>query len=135
MEIRGKVLVAKLGLDGHDRGARLITRLLMDAGFEVVYTGLRQSPPMVVAAATEEDVDVIGISTLSGAHLGIARRLMAEMKEAGVDAAVVFGGVVPDAERQEMKDLGVAAVIGADTPVPEIIETFDRLVEDRRATV
>jgi len=135
MEIRGKVLVAKLGLDGHDRGARLITRLLMDAGFEVVYTGLRQSPQMVVAAATEEDVDVIGISTLSGAHLGIARRLMAAVKEAELDSAVVFGGVVPGAEREEMEALGVAAVIGAETPVEEIIATFDRLVEARRAAV
>jgi methylmalonyl-CoA mutase C-terminal domain/subunit len=135
MEIRGKVLVAKLGLDGHDRGARLITRLLIDAGFEVVYTGLRQSPEMVVAAATEEDVDVIGISTLSGAHLAIARKLMAAVKEAELTAAVVLGGVVPAAEKAQVEDLGVAAVIGAETPVDQIIKTFDRLVEERHAAV
>jgi methylmalonyl-CoA mutase C-terminal domain/subunit len=133
MDTRGKVLVAKLGLDGHDRGARLITRLLMDGGFEVVYTGLRQSPEGVVAAAVEEDVDVIGISTLSGAHLGIARELMPRVQEAELSSAVVFGGVVPDADRERLSELGVAAVVGAETPVDNVLKTFDALVEGRRA--
>src|SRR5438093_12957081 len=103
-----RVLVAKPGLDGHDRGAKVIANLLRDAGMEVIYTGLRVTVDMVAEAALQEDVDVIGLSLLSGAHLPIVTRLMALLAEHGVRAAVVLGGVIPEADRRALAQAGVA---------------------------
>ena len=109
MDSRIRVLVAKPGLDGHDRGAKVIARALRDAGMEVVYTGLRQTPDMIVNAALQEDVQVIGLSILSGAHNAIVPRVMELLKEKGMtDVLVVVGGIVPDEDAAELKRLGVA---------------------------
>ena len=106
-----RVLVAKPGLDGHDRGAKVIARALRDAGMEVIYTGLRQTPEQIVNAALQEDVEFIGLSILSGAHTVIVPRVMALLREKGMDdVKVVLGGIIPDADIEELKQLGVAAV-------------------------
>jgi methylmalonyl-CoA mutase C-terminal domain/subunit len=106
-----RVLVAKPGLDGHDRGAKVIARALRDAGMEVIYTGLRQTPEMIVNAALQEDVQVIGLSILSGAHNAIVPRVMELLREQGMtDVTVVVGGIVPDEDAAALKALGVAAV-------------------------
>jgi methylmalonyl-CoA mutase, C-terminal domain len=118
-----RVLVAKPGLDGHDRGAKLIARTLRDAGMEVIYTGLRQTPEMIVAAAEQEDVQVIGLSILSGAHTTIVPRLMTLLKEKHMeDVLVVLGGIIPDADIPEMKALGVAEVFQPGTRMDAIAE-------------
>ena len=106
-----RVLVAKPGLDGHDRGAKVIARALRDAGMEVIYTGLRQTPEMIVSAALQEDVDVIGLSILSGAHNALVPRLMQMLRDKQMtDVIVLLGGIVPDADIPEMKRLGVAGI-------------------------
>jgi methylmalonyl-CoA mutase C-terminal domain/subunit len=106
-----RVLVAKPGLDGHDRGAKVIARALRDAGMEVIYTGLRQTPEMIVNAALQEDVQVIGLSILSGAHNAIVPRVLDLLRERGMsDVRVVVGGIIPDEDAEELKRLGVAAV-------------------------
>jgi methylmalonyl-CoA mutase C-terminal domain/subunit len=113
-----RVLVAKPGLDGHDRGAKVVARALRDAGMEVVYTGLRQSPEQIVAAAAQEDVDVVGLSILSGAHLPICRRVLELLRENRMDGVKVFvGGIIPTQDIDELKRLGVAEVFlpGAST--------------------
>jgi len=126
-----RVLVAKPGLDGHDRGAKVIARALRDAGMEVIYTGLRQTPEQVVNAALQEDVEFIGLSILSGAHTAIVPRVMALLKEKEMDdVQVVLGGIIPDDDVTEMKRLGVAAVFQPGTSLESII-TFIR--ENRRS--
>src|SRR5882724_4657199 len=111
MDHRIRVLVAKPGLDGHDRGAKVIARALRDAGMEVIYTGLRQTPAMIVNAALQEDVQVIGLSILSGAHNAIVPRVIELLREKDMmDAKVIVGGIVPDDDAAELKRLGVAAV-------------------------
>ena len=118
-----RVLVAKPGLDGHDRGAKVIARALRDAGMEVVYTGLRQTPEMIVNAALQEDVQVIGLSILSGAHNVIVPRVMALLKEKEMtDVLVIVGGIVPDEDAAELKRQGVAAVFQPGTPLQGIVE-------------
>jgi methylmalonyl-CoA mutase C-terminal domain/subunit len=118
-----RVIIAKPGLDGHDRGAKVIARALRDAGMEVIYTGLRQTPEQIVAAALQEDADVIGLSILSGAHNHIAPRLMALLKEKGLDdVLVVMGGIIPDADIDGLKALGVRGVFQPGTPMLEIID-------------
>jgi len=118
-----RVLVAKPGLDGHDRGAKVIARALRDAGMEVIYTGLRQTPEMIVTAALQEDVDVIGLSILSGAHNAIVPRVVSLMKEKQMDdVLVVLGGIIPDADLPALKKLGVSAAFGPGTPMQEIVE-------------
>jgi methylmalonyl-CoA mutase C-terminal domain/subunit len=117
-----RVLVAKPGLDGHDRGAKVMTRALRDAGMEVIYTGLFQTPEMIAEAALQEDVDVVGLSILSGAHLTIFPRIMDELGKRGLDdVLVVAGGTIPRADIAEVKKLGVAAVFGPGTPLHEAI--------------
>jgi methylmalonyl-CoA mutase C-terminal domain/subunit len=106
-----RVLVAKVGLDGHDRGVKVVSRILRDAGMEVIYTGLRQTPEMVVASAIDEDVDVIGLSMLSGAHLSLAPRVVELLRERGVDIPLVVGGIIPDQDIPRLLDAGVAAVL------------------------
>jgi methylmalonyl-CoA mutase C-terminal domain/subunit len=118
-----RVVIAKPGLDGHDRGAKVIARALRDAGMEVIYTGLRQTPEQIVTAALQEDADVIGLSILSGAHNHIAPRLMELLKEKGLeDVLVVIGGIIPDVDVPRLKTLGIKGVFVPGTPMQEIID-------------
>ena len=118
-----RVVIAKPGLDGHDRGAKVIARALRDAGMEVIYTGLRQTPEMVAAAALQEDADVIGLSILSGAHNHIAPQLMKLLKEKGLDdVLVVIGGIIPDLDIPRLKEIGVKGIFLPGTPMQDIIE-------------
>ncbi len=127
-----RVLVAKPGLDGHDRGAKIIARVLRDAGMEVVYTGIRQTPEMIAEAALQEDVDVIGLSILSGAHLELFPQIFAGMKVRGMeDVVVVAGGIIPDQDRAALLDMGVKAVFGPGTPTPDIVEFVRAAVAER----
>jgi methylmalonyl-CoA mutase cobalamin-binding domain/chain len=117
-----RVLIAKVGLDGHDRGAKVVARCLRDAGMEVVYTGLHRTPEEVVAAAVQEDVDVLGVSLLSGAYMTLVPRVIELMRRAGAeDIRLVVGGVVPDEDVSELRALGVSDVILQDTPPEEIV--------------
>ncbi len=127
-----RVLVAKVGLDGHDRGVKIVARALRDAGMEVIYAGLHRTPEEVVEAAIEEDVDVLGVSLLSGAHMTIFPRVLAllEAREAK-DILVVGGGVMPQEEAQALKQLGVAEILLQDTPPERIVETIEQLVAAR----
>ncbi len=123
MDHRIRVLVAKPGLDGHDRGAKVIARALRDAGMEVVYTGLRQTPEMIVNAALQEDVQVIGLSILSGAHNAIVPRVMELLKQQKMtDVLVIVGGIVPDEDAAQLKGLGVAAVFQPGASLQEIVD-------------
>ena len=123
MDSRIRVLVAKPGLDGHDRGAKVIARALRDAGMEVVYTGLRQTPDMIVNAALQEDVQVIGLSILSGAHNAIVPRVMELLKEKGMtDVLVIVGGIIPDEDAAELKRQGVAEVFRPGASLDKIAE-------------
>lgn len=122
-EKRIRVLVAKPGLDGHDRGAKVVARALRDAGFEVIYTGLRQTPEQIVAAAEQEDVNVVALSLLSGAHNTLFPKIVEMLKEKGMgDVLVVGGGVIPDADIPGLKEAGVAAVFTPGTPTGDVIE-------------
>lgn len=123
MDSRIRVLVAKPGLDGHDRGAKVIARALRDAGMEVVYTGLRQTPEMIVSAALQEDVQVIGLSILSGAHNAIVPRVMELLQQKGMtDVVVIVGGIVPDEDAAELKRQGVGAVFQPGSSLRNIVE-------------
>ena len=127
-----RVLLAKVGLDGHDRGVKVVARTLRDAGMDVIYTGLHRTPEEVVTSAVQEDVDVLGISLLSGAHMTICPRLMALLREKGAeDTIVVVGGVVPDEDVQPLMDMGVKELLLQDTPPKQIVETLERLVAER----
>jgi methylmalonyl-CoA mutase C-terminal domain/subunit len=118
-----RVVIAKPGLDGHDRGAKVIARALRDAGMEVIYTGLRQTPEQIAAAALQEDADVIGLSILSGAHNHIAPRLMDLLKEKGLDdVLVVIGGIIPDVDIPKLKAIGIKAIFLPGTPMQEIVD-------------
>lgn len=127
MEGKIRVLVGKPGLDGHDRGARVIAAALRDAGMEVVYTGLRASVPAIAAAAVQEDVDVIGLSILSGAHESICRRLLEELKARQAQIPVVVGGIIPASDCEPLHALGVAAVFGPESPLSAVVETVKAL--------
>lgn len=118
-----RVLVAKPGLDGHDRGAKVIARALRDAGMEVIYTGIRQTPRMVVQAAAQEDVSVLGLSILSGAHMELLPEIMRLLGEQSMDdVLVVLGGIVPEEDREALSQMGVSAVFGPGTSTNDIIE-------------
>lgn len=123
-ERKGRILVAKVGLDGHDRGVKVVARILRDAGFEVIYTGLFQTPATVAAAALDEDVDAIGLSMLSGAHLTLAPAVVAELRSRGVDIPVVVGGIVPDHDVEELKRAGVAAVLTPGASADEVVRVM-----------
>jgi len=127
-----RVVVAKPGLDGHDRGAKIIARALRDAGMEVIYTGLRQTPEQIVSAALQEDADVIGLSILSGAHNHIAPRLMQLLKEKGLDdVMVVIGGIIPDVDIPKLKDIGVKGIFLPGTPMKAIVDFINANARDR----
>ncbi len=131
-ERKVKILIAKPGLDGHDRGAKVVARALRDAGFEVIYTGLHQSIDQIVQAALEEDVDAIGISILSGAHMYVFPTLMKKLKEAGLDDVVVFGGgIIPLDDIPKLKEVGVKEIFLPGTPLEEIIEWVRNSVKPR----
>jgi methylmalonyl-CoA mutase C-terminal domain/subunit len=127
-----RVVIAKPGLDGHDRGAKVIARALRDAGMEVIYTGLRQTPEQIVGAALQEDADVIGLSILSGAHNHIAPRIMELLKEKGLeDVLVVIGGIIPDVDVPRLKAIGVRGIFLPGTPMQDIVEFITANVRDR----
>ncbi|MBX5444686.1 cobalamin B12-binding domain-containing protein [Sphaerobacter sp.] len=127
-----RVLVAKPGLDGHDRGAKVMVRALRDAGMEVIYTGLFQTPEMIARAAADEDVDVVGLSILSGAHNALVPRVIEQLRAMGIDdVLVVVGGTIPEEDVPRLKAAGVAEVFGPGTPLPDAIE-FIRANAPRR---
>jgi len=127
-----RVLVAKPGLDGHDRGAKVIARALRDAGMEVIYTGLRQTPEMIVSASLQEDVDVIGLSILSGAHNAIVPRVRELLKENKMDdVMLILGGIIPDEDFPRMKEAGVAGIFQPGTAMDEIVEFIRKNVKPR----
>lgn len=124
-----RILVAKPGLDGHDRGAKVVARALRDAGMEVIYTGIRQTPEMIVAAALQEDVDVIGLSCLSGAHMELFTEVSELLKEKNMgNVIMVAGGIIPEDDIPALKKLGVRAIFGPGTPTPEIADSIRKLV-------
>ena len=128
-----RVLVAKVGLDGHDRGAKVIATALRDAGMEVIYTGLRQTPEMVVNAALQEDVDAIGVSILSGAHNTVFTKIMGLLKEKGMnDVLVTGGGIIPDADIQTLQELGVGKLFAPGTPTTTIATYIQEWVATHR---
>ena len=129
-----RVLVGKPGLDGHDRGAKVIARALRDAGMEVIYTGIRQTPEMIAEAAFQEDVDVIGLSILSGAHMELFPKIFEALKERGIgDVVVVAGGIIPEADRSALEAMGVKAIFGPGATTSEISEYIRGAVEQRSA--
>ena len=129
-----KVLIAKPGLDGHDRGAKVLARGLRDEGFEVVYTGIRQTPEMIVSAAVQEDVDVVGLSILSGAHLTLLPRITGLLRDQGMtDVLVTAGGIIPDEDVPVLQEAGVAAVFGPGTSIGQVADYLRANVRPRDA--
>ncbi|HEY7501112.1 MAG TPA: cobalamin B12-binding domain-containing protein [Vicinamibacterales bacterium] len=127
-----RVVIAKPGLDGHDRGAKVIARALRDAGMEVIYTGLRQTPEQIVSAALQEDADVIGLSILSGAHMHICPKVMELLKAKGLDdVLVVVGGIIPDVDIPKLQEIGVKGIFLPGTPMQQIIDFVNANVRDR----
>ena len=127
MSSKIRVVIAKPGLDGHDRGAKVIARALRDAGMEVIYTGLRQTPEQIVGAALQEDADVIGLSILSGAHMHICPRIMELLKEKGLDdVLVVVGGIIPDVDIPRLNAIGVRGIFLPGTPMQEIVDFINK---------
>jgi methylmalonyl-CoA mutase C-terminal domain/subunit len=130
MERKIRVLIAKPGLDGHDRGAKIIARALRDAGMEVIYTGLRQTPEMISEAALQEDVDVIGLSILSGAHMAITPRLIELLRENDMeDVKSIIGGIIPDKDVPVLKEMGVSGVFGPGASMDEIVQHIHEVAE------
>lgn len=129
IERRIRVLLGKPGLDGHDRGVKVVARMLRDAGMEVIYTGLFQTPEQIVDSAIQEDVDVIGLSILSGAHMTLVPRVLELLREKGVDGIpVIVGGIMPEEDQKALRQMGVAATFGPDTPSAVIVRTVRDLV-------
>jgi len=127
-----RVLVAKPGLDGHDRGAKVVARALRDAGMEVIYTGIRQTPEMIAEAALQEDVDVVGLSILSGAHMELFPRILSELKKRDLkDVIVVAGGIIPEDDHPGLNQMGIKAVFGPGTPTPDIVDYLKKAVAER----
>lgn len=131
-----RVLIAKPGLDGHDRGAKVIARALRDAGMEVIYTGLRQTPQMIAEAALQEDVDVVGLSILSGAHLTLVPRIREAMNEADLrDVPIIIGGIIPDEDHAALREQGVVGIFGPGTSTEKIRDFIDDLAAAKGADV
>ena len=135
MERPYRVVVAKPGLDGHDRGAKVIARALRDGGFEVIYTGLHQTPEQIAQAVLQEDADAVGLSLLSGAHMTLVPRVIDLLREGGAgDVLVVVGGIIPDADIPQLKALGVAEVFTPGAPLPSIQQWLEHALDEREAT-
>ena len=129
-----RVLIAKPGLDGHDRGAKIIARALRDAGMEVIYTGLHQTPEMIAEAALQEDVDAVGLSILSGAHMALFPRIVGEMRKRGLDDVLIYaGGIIPDDDIPAIKEMGVAGVFGPGTPMSAAVQFVRENVTPRHS--
>jgi methylmalonyl-CoA mutase C-terminal domain/subunit len=128
-----RVLVAKVGLDGHDRGIKVVARLLRDAGMEVVYTGLFQTPEKVANAAIQEDVDVVGLSMLSGAHLTLAPLVVEALRSRGSDIPVIVGGIVPNNDLEDLRAAGVAAIFGPGASAEDMVSSITDVVAQARA--
>jgi methylmalonyl-CoA mutase, C-terminal domain len=128
-----RILVAKVGLDGHDRGVKVVARILRDAGFEVIYTGLFQTPEKVAAAAVDEDVDAIGLSMLSGAHMTLAPKVVECLRARGVDIPVVVGGIVPVRDVEKLQELGVAAILTPGSSSDAVVATMRDVIAKYRA--
>jgi methylmalonyl-CoA mutase C-terminal domain/subunit len=124
-----RILIAKVGLDGHDRGIKVVARILRDAGYEVIYTGLFQTPQTVAAAAIDEDVDAIGLSMLSGAHLTLAPLVVDEVRARGADIPVIVGGIVPDSDLAELRERGIAAVLTPGATAVQIVTEVAAVLE------
>ena len=134
MEHRYRVVVAKPGLDGHDRGAKVIARALRDAGFEVIYTGLHQTPEQVVETVVQEDADAVGLSLLSGAHMTLFPKVIEQLKEKGADDVLVFGGgIIPDADIPKLKEMGAAAIFTPGSSMASITDWLRQALEERHA--
>jgi methylmalonyl-CoA mutase C-terminal domain/subunit len=130
MENKIRVLISKIGLDGHDRGSKVVAYGLRDAGFEVIYLGIRQTPEKIVSTAVHEDVNVIGLSILSGAHLSLTKRVMGKLKEEGVeDVIVLLGGVIPEDDIPTLKEMGVTEVFASGTDIGEIVKAINEHVK------
>ena len=128
----GRVLVAKVGLDGHDRGVKVVARILRDAGFEVIYTGLHQTPEQVVQAVIQEDADAVGLSLLSGAHMTLFPRVIDLLKDNSADDVLVFGGgIIPDADIPKLKEMGVAGIFTPGASMAEITDWLERALDDK----
>ncbi len=128
-----RILVAKVGLDGHDRGIKVVARILRDAGYEVIYTGLFQTPETVAAAAVDEDVDAIGLSMLSGAHMTLAPLVVEEVRKRGSEIPVILGGIVPDHDLDALRDAGIPAVLTPGATADEIVAEVGRVLADAHA--
>jgi len=132
VERRYRVVVAKPGLDGHDRGAKVIARALRDAGFEVIYTGLHQTPEQVVETVVQEDADAVGLSLLSGAHMTLFPKVIEQLKEKGADDVLVFGGgIIPDADIPKLKEMGAAAIFTPGSSMASITDWLQQALEAR----
>ena len=129
-----RVLIGKVGLDGHGRGVKVVARILRDAGFEVIYTGLFQTPATMASAAVDEDVDVVGLSMLSGAHLTLAPLVVQELRARGCSAPVVVGGIIPEHHVQRLLDAGVAAVLTPGAPADAVVAAVRGVLDAARAT-
>lgn len=130
-----RILIAKPGLDGHDRGAKIVARILRDAGFEVIYTGIRQSPVAIAETAVQEDVQLVGLSILSGAHMGLTRKVLEFLRERNADdIPVVVGGTIPAGDHRALTEAGVKAVFPTGTPSSEIAEAVRKLVDGEAAS-
>jgi methylmalonyl-CoA mutase C-terminal domain/subunit len=136
MERTIRVVVAKVGLDGHDRGAKIIARALRDAGFEVIYTGLHQTPEQVAETVVQEDADAVGLSLLSGAHMTLFPKVMQTLEEKGVGDVLLFGGgIIPDADIPQLKEKGVAEIFTPGTPMQRIVDWLTEALDAREATL
>lgn len=127
-----RVLVAKVGLDGHDRGVKVVARILRDAGFEVIYTGLFQTPEKVAAAAIDEDVDAVGLSMLSGAHMTLAPLVVQKLRDLGADIPVIVGGTIPDRDVPKLHDAGVAGVLTPGATAEQVVERVREVIAASR---
>jgi len=136
LERRIRVLIAKPGLDGHDRGAKVLVRALRDAGMEVIYTGIRQTPDQIVEVALQEDVEVIGLSVLSGAHMTLFPKVIKLLKERGMDDVLVIGGgIIPDEDVPALKDTGISEVFGPGTPIDTIVKYIQENVRKKPSSL
>lgn len=136
MERRIRVLIAKPGLDGHDRGAKVLVRALRDAGMEVIYTGIRQTPDQIVEVALQEDVEVIGLSVLSGAHMTLFPKVIKLLKERGMDDVLVIGGgIIPEEDVPALKDAGISEVFGPGTPIDTIVKYIKENVRKKTSSL